>query len=68
MALLSKTPRKQAPLNIYLRVLTIRIHPRSPAFMGVSGVLQGRLDSVHQPNHQLPVKEDGAQGQQPVGR
>jgi hypothetical protein len=43
MALLSKTPRKQAPLNIYLRVLTIRIHPKAPAFMRVAGVLQGRL-------------------------
>jgi hypothetical protein len=43
MALLSKTPRKQAPLNIYLRVLTIRIHPKPQAFMRVSGVLQGRL-------------------------
>jgi hypothetical protein len=43
IALLSKTPRKQAPLNIYLRVLTIRIHPTSQAFMRVSGVLQGRL-------------------------
>jgi hypothetical protein len=42
MALLSKTPRKQAPLNIYLRVLTIRNHPNSPAFMRVEGVLQGR--------------------------
>jgi hypothetical protein len=46
MALLSKTPRKQPPLNIYLRVLTIRIHPRSPAFMRVAGVLQGRLKSL----------------------
>jgi hypothetical protein len=43
MALLSKTPRKQALLNIYLRVLTIRIHPYSPAFMRVVGVLQGGL-------------------------
>jgi hypothetical protein len=37
-----KTPRKQAPLNVYLRVLTIRIHPTSQAFMRVAGVLQGR--------------------------
>ncbi len=51
MVLLSKTPRKQAPLNIYLRVLTIRIHPRSAAFMRVSGVSQGRLNILHpQPN------------------
>jgi hypothetical protein len=41
MALLSKTPRKQLALNIYLRVLTIRIDNRSPAFMRVAGVLQG---------------------------
>jgi hypothetical protein len=42
MALLSKTPRKQAPLNIYLRVLTIGNHPKASAFMRVAGVLQGR--------------------------
>jgi hypothetical protein len=46
MALLSKTPRKQVPLNIYLRVLTIRIHPTSQAFMRVGGVLQGGLSSL----------------------
>jgi hypothetical protein len=38
-----KTPRKPAPLNICLRLLTIRIHPKSPAFMRVAEVLQGRL-------------------------
>jgi hypothetical protein len=37
-----KTPRKQALLNIYLRVLTIRNHPRSPAIMRAAGVFQGR--------------------------
>jgi hypothetical protein len=42
MALLSKAPRKQAPLNIYLRVLTIGNHPKASAFMRVAGVLQGR--------------------------
>jgi hypothetical protein len=41
MALLSKTPRKQAPLNIYLRVLTIRIHPRSAAFSGLQEFCRG---------------------------
>jgi hypothetical protein len=43
MALLSKTPRKQALLNIYMSVLTIRMHPRSRAFMRTAKVLQGRL-------------------------
>ena len=43
IALLSKTPRKQALLNIHLRALTIRIHPISPAVMRVSGVLLGQL-------------------------
>jgi hypothetical protein len=46
MALLSKTPRKQALLNIYLRVLTIRIHAKPQAFMRVSGVYQGRPITV----------------------
>ena len=43
MVLPSKNPRKQPTLNIYLRALTIRIHPTSPAFTGVAEVLQGRL-------------------------
>ena len=43
MTLLSKTPRKQAPLNIDLGVLTIRNHPRSQVFMRGAEVLQGRL-------------------------
>jgi hypothetical protein len=34
---------RSAAIHIYLRVLTIRIHPTSPAFMRVAGVLQGRL-------------------------
>jgi hypothetical protein len=42
MALLSKTPRKQALLNIFLRVLTIWIHPKPQALMRVAGVLPGR--------------------------
>jgi hypothetical protein len=37
-----KTPRKQALLNIYLRVLFIQIHPISQAFVWVSGGVQGR--------------------------
>jgi hypothetical protein len=31
-----KMPRKQVPLNIYLRVVTIRIHPKLIAFMRVT--------------------------------
>jgi hypothetical protein len=42
MALLSKTHREQSSLDIYLRELTIRIHPTSPAIMGAAGVLQDR--------------------------
>src|SRR5574343_567125 len=47
MALLSKTPRKHPPLNMSLGVLTIGIHPRSPAFMRASEVLQGGLVTHH---------------------
>jgi hypothetical protein len=46
MTLLSKTPRKQAPLNIDLGVLTIRNHPRSQVFMRGAEVLQGRLSII----------------------
>jgi hypothetical protein len=42
-ALLSKTHRKQAPLNIYLRELAIQIHLTSQAFKRVAGILQERL-------------------------
>jgi hypothetical protein len=58
MALLSRTPRKQAPLNIYLRVLNIRIHPRSSAFMRVAEVLQGRLSEHHRRGHQGAAPDD----------
>jgi hypothetical protein len=58
MALLSKTPRKQAPLNIYLRVLTIRIHPKAPAFMRTAEVLQGRLFSKIEESFGCSVHDD----------
>ena len=42
----SRTPRNQCPLNLILGVPPIGIHPASPVFMRVPGVLQGRLRSV----------------------
>ena len=49
MALISKTPKKQLPLNMSLGVLIIGIHPIWPAFMRGSGVLQNRLRSLSIP-------------------
>jgi len=45
MALLSKAAGNQALLNMSLGVLNLRNRPRSPAFMRVAGVLQGRLSN-----------------------
>ncbi|MFO1264915.1 MAG: hypothetical protein U1E84_16510 [Rhodoferax sp.] len=38
-------------MNIFLGGMTIRIHPRSPVFMRIAGVLQGRLLGVVQHDH-----------------
>jgi hypothetical protein len=47
MVLLSKTLRKQLPLNIHVRVLIVRIHTPSTAFMRVAGVLLGQHDVMN---------------------
>lgn len=53
IAMLSITLRKQPPLNIYLRVLTIRNHPVSQKFMRIAGVLQGLQSNVFNPIDRL---------------
>ena len=41
-----RTPRKQALLEIKLGETTIGNHPRSPVFMRLPGVVQGRLNKL----------------------
>jgi hypothetical protein len=62
-----RTPRNQPLLDIKLGVLTIGNHPRTPAFIRVVGVIQGRrIPHQTQPKN-FRIHDRTKEGQQNLG-